>query len=108
MQRKELTKLSPYVIYKWPTRKKIQVGGWVGGWVGVFFFFLNPSHHNNDRPNKINTLTQSTPTPSHTTQRAAYLKEAGNAAFKAQDMARAEARYSEALGVLQVGAGLDL
>lgn len=41
----------------------------------------------------------------HNTQRAAYLKEAGNAAFKAQDMGRAEARYSEAIGVLQVGGG---
>jgi hypothetical protein len=35
-------------------------------------------------------------------QRAAYLKEEGNKAFKAQDMGKAEGRYSEAIGVLQV------
>lgn len=45
-------------------------------------------------------LTFSFHTPE--TQRAAFLKESGNARFKAQDMAGAEGRYSEAVGVLQV------
>ena len=52
------------------------------------------THKRNHKKNKTHTNTYP--------QRAAYLKEEGNKAFKAQDMARAEGRYSEAIGVLQV------
>lgn len=92
--------MTPYVIYKWPTLKKIQARSCAYRRIYI------PTHVCVGRPLFIDPPTdifmyvnpQHPPTP----QRAAYLKEEGNKAFKAQDMAKAESRYSEAIGVLQV------
>jgi hypothetical protein len=95
LQRKDVTKITPYVIWQWKTPKKLAVrqtqtlpcqlpaiatdrrcGGKMRGAEACVVCVV--------------------------CQRASHLKEKGNSCFKANDLTGAEKKYAEAIAVLQV------